>query len=83
MKKLRNWLIGDYLAKTEDVFEKSKIELTYSYCVFFFVLGVAFYGNLIANHLWYHFTVITFACISLVAIPFILKYKQSLKTNFF
>ena len=60
MNKLRDWFIGDYLAKTDDVFEKAKITLTYHYCLFFFILGLAFYFNLIAAGLWYHFYIISF-----------------------
>jgi len=77
MKKIRNWFIGDYLAKTDNVFKRAKIELTYSFCTFFFIMGVLYYGNLIANNLWYHFYVVTFAVVSLGAVPFILKYKQN------
>jgi serine phosphatase RsbU (regulator of sigma subunit) len=76
MKKFRNWIIGDYLAKTYNVFEKAKIELTYSYAVIFILLGLLFYGTLIANHLWYHFYIITFGLLSLFTIPLILKYRQ-------
>ena len=79
MKKLKNWFIGDYLAKTENVFEKARIELTYDYTLFFFIMGLAFYGNLIANELWYHCYIVTFAIISLPSTLFILKYKQNLK----
>lgn len=78
MKKLKNWFIGDYINKTENVFEKARIELTYDYSLFFFILGLVFYGNLIANGLWYHFYIVSFACLSLLSIPFILKYKQNL-----
>lgn len=76
-KQMRDWFIGDYLSKTEDVFEKAKIELTYNYSLFFFSTGLLFYGNLIANELWYHFYIITFACISLGTILFVLKYSQN------
>jgi hypothetical protein len=65
MKKLKNWFIGDYLAKTEDVFEKARIELMYDYTLFFFIMGLAFYGNLVAGGLYYHMSVITFAMIAL------------------
>lgn len=79
MKKLKQWFIGDYLAKTEDVFEKARIELTYDYSIFFIILGLAFYGNLIANGLWYHFYIVSFACVALLTIPFMLKHTQNLK----
>jgi hypothetical protein len=78
MNKMKKWFIGDYLDKTADVFAKARIELVYQYSVFFIILGLAFYGNLIANGLWYHFYIITFACLALIAVPFILKYKQNL-----
>lgn len=78
MKKLKKWFIGDYLDKTENVFEKASIELTYDFSLFFFVLGVAFYVNLFANGLWYHVYVITFAIIALPFTLLILKYKQNL-----
>jgi len=78
MKNLRDWFIGDYISKTDDVFEKARIKLTYNYCLFFFILGLVFYINLIGNGLWYHFGIITFACFALIGIPFILKYKQNL-----
>ena len=47
MKKLKNWFIGDYLAKTDDVFERAKIELLYSYSIAFFILGSIFYVHII------------------------------------
>lgn len=78
MRKLKKWFIGDYISKTDDVFEKAKIELVYDYTLFFFVLGLIFYGNLIALQLWYHLAIITFAMLALPTVVFILKYKQSL-----
>lgn len=77
MKKLKRYFIGDYISNTDDVFEKAKIELVYDYTLFFFILGLVFYGNLIANGLWYHLTLITFAMIALPMVVFILKFKRS------
>jgi hypothetical protein len=48
MASLKDWVIGDYLRKTEDVFETARIEFTYCYSVFFLLLGLLFYGNLIS-----------------------------------
>ena len=79
MFKLRNWFIGDYLAKTENVFERARITITYNYAVFFLLIGGVFYINLIARGLWYHVYVITFAMISLISIPFILKYTENVR----
>jgi len=79
MKKLKNWFIGDYLAKTDDVFERAKIELLYSYAMAFFVLGTIFYIHIIILHLWLHVAVTTIAVISLGSIPFILKYARNVR----
>ncbi len=79
MKRFHNWFIGDYLAKTDDVFERAKIELLYYYALSFIVLGGLFYVNLLADHLYYHAAVITFACISLMSLPFLLKFTQNVR----
>ncbi|MBK7310807.1 MAG: SpoIIE family protein phosphatase [Sphingobacteriaceae bacterium] len=79
MKKLKQWFIGDYLAKTTDVFERSKIELLYSYSISFWILGTAFYISAIVRGYTYHAFVLTFAVIALLLIPFILKYKQNVR----
>ena len=54
MKKLRNWFIGDYLAKTDNVFERAKITLTYNFAIFFILQAAVMYYNVISHHLWYH-----------------------------
>jgi serine phosphatase RsbU (regulator of sigma subunit) len=77
MRKLKNWFIGDYLAKTEDVFERAKIELIYNFSIFFLFLGLNFYTVVILNHLHYQFYIITFGVLSLTAMPFILKYSEN------
>ncbi len=67
------------MAKTDDVFERSKIELVYNYSVAFFIIGTIFYVGLMVKELWLHVGVITIAFISLFLIPFVLKYTQSVK----
>lgn len=79
MKRLKNYFIGEYLAKTDDVFERAKIELLYSYSLAFFILGSLFYIHIIFLHLWLHVAVTSIAVVSLIAIPFILKYAHNLK----
>ncbi len=79
MKRIHKWFIGEYLAKTEDVFERSRIELLYYYSLSFILLGGLFYVQLIAEHLTYHVYLISFACVALVSIPFILKYAESIR----
>ncbi len=79
MNKLKQWFIGDYLAKTDDVFERSKIELLYSYSISFWILGTAFYISAIVRGYTYHTICLTFAVMALLIIPFILKYKQNVR----
>ncbi len=79
MKKLKRWFIGDYMAKTDDVFERSKIELLYSYSVAFFLLGMVYYIHIVVAGLYLHALSEGIAMISLLIIPFILKYKQDVK----
>jgi hypothetical protein len=79
MQKIRNWFIGDYLAKTDDVFVRAKIELLFNFTIVFCLLGSFYYVNLILHDLWYHVFMITFAVVALATVPFVLKYTQSVR----
>lgn len=80
MKKLRNWFIGDLLDSTENVFDRAKIEFLFNYTFVFIVIGSIFMINLTVDHIYYHLFPTSFALLSLSSIPFILKYRRSLKT---
>src|ERR1700751_4202091 len=80
MKKLRNWFIGDYLSKTDNVFEQAKIKLLYNFTVFYLLSLIPFYGNLLANGYQYHAIIITFAMAMLLAI--LISFKQQKEFNF-
>jgi len=43
INKIRNWFIGEALAKTDDVFEKGKIELLFNFSCLFLLLSFGFY----------------------------------------
>src|ERR1051326_3209793 len=79
MNAVKRWFIGDYLAKTDDVFERARIELVFAYSMFFLVLGIAFYINLIVHHMWVHVYLISVAVVSLSSVVFILKYRQDVR----
>ncbi len=79
MTKLKQWFIGDYLAKTPDVFAKAKIELLYNYCFYYFILGGLFYVGLFFMHLHYHIAVVSLAVVGLACVPFILKRTENLR----
>ncbi len=79
MKKLRDWFIGDYLAKTDNVFEQAKITLTYNFAIFFMIQAAALYINVIANHLWYHFYFISFGWLSMAFMLYVIKMRQNIR----
>lgn len=79
MKSLKNWFLGDYLAKTPDVFERSKIELLYNYTLAFFIMASVYYVHILYAKLWLHVCSEALAMASLIAIPFVLKYTQNVR----
>jgi serine phosphatase RsbU (regulator of sigma subunit) len=79
MKRFHDWFIGDYLRQTEDLLLRAKIELLYYYSLSFILLGGVFYVNLWVDGLVYHTVVITFACLSLISIPFLLKLTRNVR----
>lgn len=79
MKGLKAWFIGDYLAETDDVFERSKIELLYNYAIAYFIVGSLFYIGVIYQQIWYHVFAISFAVVALAILPFILKYTKNFR----
>src|ERR1700758_1250048 len=80
MKRLRNWIIGPYLAKTSNVFEAAKINLLYNFSVFYLLNLLLFYGNLMAGKYYYHATIITFAMLMLVFI--LVSFRKQKKFAF-
>ncbi|MFI5164611.1 MAG: hypothetical protein ACHQHP_05115, partial [Bacteroidia bacterium] len=41
-KQFRNYFIGDILAKTDDVFEKVKVEVLFNFTLFFFITNIPY-----------------------------------------
>jgi hypothetical protein len=76
MKKFRNWLIGDYLSRTTNVFERAKTELLFNFTVFYLINLLLFEGNLISNHFYYHAYIITFAIGMLIVILIFFKLNK-------
>lgn len=79
MKKLRNWFIGDYLAKTDNVFEQAKITLLYNFAIFFIIQAMLLYITIIVNHLLLHFVIVSLGWISMAFMLYVLKVKQNIK----
>jgi serine phosphatase RsbU (regulator of sigma subunit) len=79
LKKFKHYIIGNALATTNDVFEKARIDLTFNYTLFFIVLGLVFYGNIIANGYWWQFYITTFGTATLPFVLIVLKKTQDVK----
>ena len=79
MNSVKKWFIGDYLTKTDDVFERSKIEMLYNYSMAFFLVGSVYYLHIVYAGYWMHASVEGIAMLSLISIPFFLKYSQNVK----
>lgn len=73
LRRLKNFFIGEALSKTDDVFERARIELLYKFTMFFIILGLVFYGNILANKLWWQFYITTFGVITLPVVLVVLK----------
>ncbi len=79
IKKLRNWFIGDYLAKTDNVFERAKITLTYNFAIFFLIQAALMYYQVISMGLHYHTYMISVGWISMAVILYVIKAHQNIK----
>ena len=78
-QQFKLYIIGDALAKADDVFEKARIEMTYNFTVFFLSLGLLFYGNIIANNLQWQFYITTFGVLTLPFVLVVLKRTGNVK----
>ncbi|HET6991378.1 MAG TPA: hypothetical protein VFJ43_08650, partial [Bacteroidia bacterium] len=63
--RFRNYIIGDALAATDDVFERARIDLVFNITVFFLLLGLGYYFNLIAHHYTWLICIISIGVVSL------------------
>jgi hypothetical protein len=80
MKKLRHFIIGEYLLNTSNVFERAKVQLLYNFTVFYLLNLILFSINLYTNHYYYHAAIITFAMSLLVAI--LVAFRQQRRYKF-
>lgn len=80
MKKLRQFIIGEYLSKTSNVFERARIQLLYNFTVFYLLNLVLFSVNLYVNRYYYHAAIITFAISLLIVILIAFKQQQRFKS---
>jgi hypothetical protein len=80
MKKLRNWIIGDYLRKVDNVFTRSRIELIYNFVLFYLLNVILFCGNVFANHYYYHAAILTLSIFILSSVLVVLKIKQDYRS---
>jgi serine phosphatase RsbU (regulator of sigma subunit) len=71
--RFKNYITGNAIAKTNDVFEKVRIDLTFNITCFFFLLGSMYYVSLIVNHYVWLTYVTTIAVISLPLVLVVLR----------
>ncbi|CAN5852644.1 hypothetical protein BH11BAC7_BH11BAC7_23300 [soil metagenome] len=77
--RFKNYIIGDAIAKTDDVFEKARLDLTFNITLFFLGLGLMYYVDLVVHHYtWFIYTT-TIAVISLPIVLVILKKTGNVK----
>jgi serine phosphatase RsbU (regulator of sigma subunit) len=79
LKKFKHYIIGDALAVSDDAFKKSRIDLTFNYTLFFIIMGLVFYGNIIANGYWWQFYITTFGVSTLPFVFLVLKKTKDVK----
>jgi serine phosphatase RsbU (regulator of sigma subunit) len=77
--RFKNYIIGDAIAKTDDVFEKARLDLTFNITLFFLALGVIYYIDLVAHHYTWFVYITTLAVISLPMIFVVLKKTGNVK----
>jgi serine phosphatase RsbU (regulator of sigma subunit) len=78
-RRFKHYIIGETLSKTDDVFDKARIELTFNFASFFFVLGLLFYANIFANNYMWQFYITTLGVIVLPLVFVVLKRTQNVK----
>ncbi len=77
--RFKNYIIGDAVAKTDDVFEKARLDLTFNITLFFLALGTLYYIDLIAHHYTWFVYITTIAVISLPMVFVVLKKTGNVK----
>jgi hypothetical protein len=80
MKKLRHFIIGEYLSNTSNVFDRAKGQLLYNFTIFYLLNLLLFSVNLYTNHYYYHAAIITFAISLLIAILIAFKQQHKFKS---
>jgi serine phosphatase RsbU (regulator of sigma subunit) len=76
MKKIHNWFIGGYLAKTDNVFDRAKLNLLYSLLLFYIADHIFFLGNLIPKHYYYHGILISTATLTYIVLLYMLRRNK-------
>lgn len=64
--KFRNYFVGKAMSRTDDVFEKAKIDLLFSFSVFFFLFAAAF-SILSFDKNWFSILLFAFGAFMLLA----------------
>jgi serine phosphatase RsbU (regulator of sigma subunit) len=82
LKKFKNYIVGDLLAKTDDVFEKARIHVLYNFIFFFLLINIPYTIQTI--HLaFFHFFLSCLSTTALIAGLIIIKKTGNMRTAIF
>ncbi|MBA2612525.1 MAG: SpoIIE family protein phosphatase [Bacteroidetes bacterium] len=78
VSKFKNFIIGDALLRTEDVFEQVKVQVLFSFTLFFLVLNIP-YSIVSYLHSTFHFIFALSSTLALAAVFVVLKKVKDIK----
>ncbi|MEL6534846.1 MAG: histidine kinase dimerization/phospho-acceptor domain-containing protein, partial [Bacteroidota bacterium] len=76
-----NWFLADYLVKVQDSYQRARIRITFNFSFIFLVLGIPPMTQFWAEGRYFQFWFAVLTRLIYVAIPFVLKYKESLRPS--
>ncbi len=77
--RFKNYIIGDVLSNTEDVFEKVRIDVLFSFTLFFFVTNIPYLFVAIPLSIL-HASIAIFSLVALASVILILAVTKNVKT---
>jgi len=80
---IKNWFIGDYLSKTSDFYERTKIELNFSFSFFISLALFPAVLYLLSIQLWEVGIPVSFSIVLTIGQLFVLKVYQNIKLSSF
>src|ERR1041385_1698673 len=76
--KFRKWIIGDALASTSDVFQRARIDVLFSFAVFFFLLNLPYFFLTLSLSA-FHFCVGLFSSLALLSVIALMRITGKIR----